>query len=221
MSAGGRTIDQDCYDNNPGSWHLGVLNQLGLRGRSLVLDVTYDYEVWNQPIYSYNFVYFNPKNKNETDSLAEALIPIEDYTKDKFKKYRSKDAVSIVGVAMDVTYVVENNPTPQRVDSAADDSYKSVRYLYDLELDRAGNIIGGEWMHNLHPDFLWTPSPNARALTAGDRYLIQKKLDKDSWDSSSSVPQSWRPIAKRTTELSGSPLALIVEELIQRSRVGL
>lgn len=40
----GRVIEPDCVDNNPASWHLSVLNQIGITGRSMIMDATYDYQ---------------------------------------------------------------------------------------------------------------------------------------------------------------------------------
>lgn len=219
-NASGRILDQDCFDSNPGTWHMGIVNQIGLSKRSFVMDATFDYEVWNQPVYGYNYTYFNPQTKKSVKSIAEASVSIDEFTKDKFKSFRSKDAATVVGVAMDVTYVVETRPTAQRTDSENADAHKTVQYLYDLELDRKGQIIGGEWWHNAHPDFMWTPTPKARALTAGDQYLIQRGLDKDGWDGKSAIPASWKSIAQRTAKANGSPLGLVVESLIQLSHIG-
>ena len=42
------------------------------------------------------------------------------------------------------------------------------RYLYTLELDSTGKIIGGEWHQNAHPDFLWLAPPGTRAVATGE-----------------------------------------------------
>jgi hypothetical protein len=50
------------------------------------------------------------------------------------------------------------------------DAQRSVRYLYELELDRDGDIIGGEWYTHRPPDFLWTAwRPLAWHTSASDR----------------------------------------------------
>ena len=49
----GRIPDGDCQDVNPGSFHVLITNLLGIQGRPLAEDRTYDYEVWNQPIIGY------------------------------------------------------------------------------------------------------------------------------------------------------------------------
>src|SRR5262249_50319012 len=76
----GRIIDQDCFDTNPGTWHLAVVNQIGIGKRSFVLDVTYDYEVWNQPARKYSYVYFNPQTLKPVGKLQDAIVAIDDMT---------------------------------------------------------------------------------------------------------------------------------------------
>ena len=60
MDANGRLLSARAFDTNPGTWHMSVVNQIGVARRSFVIDATYDYEVWNQPVYSYRYSYFNP-----------------------------------------------------------------------------------------------------------------------------------------------------------------
>ena len=109
---------------------------------------------------------------------------------------------------MQVAYVVETAPNHNRTDSAAQDAITTVDYLYDLELDANGNIVGGEWYHKTHPDFLWTYDAGARAQTSGDTAL--KVSD---WKPGAPLPAAWTGYAKRTSA-SGLPMATIVEALI-------
>lgn len=205
----GRITAPTCFDTNPGTWHLAVTNQLGAAQRSLVLDVTYDYEVWNQPCLGYEYRYFNPQTNKSTSVLAEALVKVGEFTKDKFKKYRSSQATHIVGVAMTVSYMVETKPIQRETDNSSFDAIQSVEYLYDLELDSKGNIIGGEWYQNAHPDFLWTAPANSRAVSTFDRQATGE------WDTDQVIPATWRAAAKASAQSQGAPLAVIVEHLIR------
>lgn len=209
----GRTTSQKCFDTNPAAWHMAVVNQIGVAQRSFVLDVTFDYEVWNQPVYRYQYRYFNPQTKQETDNLADAKIDIADFTNDKFEDYRSDDAKSVVGIAMDLYYVVETRPSQIQSDNPSRDAIHKVRYLYDLELDTQDEIIGGEWYSNEHPDFLWTPPPNARAATVYDQQVS------GTWAKDETLPEAWRDLAKKAAQAQTAPLATIVEHLIDFSRV--
>ena len=86
-----------------------------------------------------------------------------------------------------------------------------MQYLYDLELDAEGTIIGGEWLHQAHPDFLWTPPPQSRALTDADRQAS------GAWSIPGPLPQSWQSAA-RLASMNQQPLAKIVEALIAAAR---
>ncbi|MYM60604.1 peptidase [Vibrio sp. OCN044] len=204
----GRVIEPDCVDNNPASWHLSVLNQIGITGRSMIMDATYDYQVWNQPILGYRVKYFNPETNRASNDPAEVTIAMDDYKQDKFTKYRSSRAVSVVGVEMVVDYMVETNPTHRNYDKPQLDGVSRVRYYYDLELDASGNVIGGEWYQNRHPDFLWTPTPQAVAKSYYD--------GRGSWDVTQSVPTSWQSQAPRASRHT-QPMTSIVTTLFEAS----
>lgn len=205
--ANGRVISQKCFDTNPATWHLAVTHQIGLARRSFVLDATYDYQVWNQPALGYSYSYFNPQTGYYADDLTSARVPMGEFTADKFRAYRSKNAASVVGITMDFTYVHETLPSHEGSDSASQDSLRTVRYFYDLELDARGNVIGGEWYANLHPDFLWVPKPGTHARSTAENQAS------GSWSGAGIVPNSWRKAAL-SAENQGQPLGKLVETLL-------
>lgn len=195
---------------------MAIVNQIGVSKRSMVIDATFDYEVWNQPVQSYSYKYFNPQTLKPVANLEDAKVAISEFSKDKFKKFRSKNAAFVVGISMDMTYVVETEPSHKKTDSEANDNLTTASYQYDLELDAEGNIIGGEWYNNTHPDFLWTPTPNAKAKTPGDQMLARSGADDARWNGSEAMPREWQDVAKRTSQ-GGAPLATIVEALLKLS----
>lgn len=203
----GRVISSAVFDTNPGAWHLAVVNQLAGR-RSFVMDATYDYQVWNQPVFSYEYLYFNPQEAQQPSELADAIVRRESFTNDKFARYRSPEAAAVVGVVMRVGYVVETRPSHATSDSPENDQLTYVDYLYDLELDAGGAVIGGEWWQNPHPDFLWTPPPRARATTPADQFATGE------WTVSQPLPRRWAEAARRESA-NQRPLAKIVETLIE------
>lgn len=207
----GRITSSRCFDTNPATWHLSIVNQIGVAKRGMVMDATYDYEVWNQPVLSYRYHYFNPRSMEATESLAQATVDLGDHPEDRFRKYRSPRAKRLAGVVMEVEYVVETSPTQRPTDSPADDATRTAQYYYDVELDEAGLFIGGEWYQQARPDFLWTPPPGARALTPGDA------LATGDWPAMSVLPEVWRKAAVRTSS-GGMPLARIVERLVELAR---
>lgn len=203
----GRILDEKCFDTNPANWHQIVVNQIGVAKRSFVLDATFDYEVWNQPVYSYSYKYFNPQTGRSARTLRTATVEMSKFTKDKFKKFRSPKAAYVVGIEMEVTYVVETSANHNEEDSAENDATTSVTYMYDLELDENMEIVGGEWYSNVHPDFLWAPIKAGKATSIGDSRL------RGTWDGKSALPKFWKDVAVMTAVHSGLPLAAIIDGL--------
>ncbi len=224
----GRILEASCFDTNPGTWHLVAVNQIGVNKKGFVLDATYDYQVWNQPAFAYEYSYFDPRDAarnwdyeddqkfKNLDTLRQAQVDLNDFSEDRFRQYRGSGAVSVVGVHMKFTYVSEKDVSHAERDSAASSSLTSVHYYYDLELDAEGNIVGGEWYQLEHPDFMWAPVSKATAI--GD-----ESLDHDPrgarWKK-----RGIRPIsaelrnAALESSIQGQPLARIISELIQKSR---
>jgi len=204
----GRVIAQDCFDTNPASWHLSVVNQIGASARSFVMDATFDYEVWNQPVLSYEYRYFNTQAWHYAGTLAEATTSMASFTNDYFSAYRSSTAASVVGIAMDVSYLVETRASQATTDGPNDDAVQRVRYYYDVELDVMGRMIGGEWYSNKHPDFLWTPPEGVKAVTSADWQAV------GFWRQGEPMPAAWQQAARQASAFDCAPLAAIVERLI-------
>lgn len=208
----GRILNEECFDTNPGNWHVAIVNQIGLAKRSFVIDATFDYEVWNQPVYGYKYKYFNPQTGREARTLKTGTVAINEFSNDKFKKFRSKKTASVIGIEMEVSYIAETLPSANLTDSPSNDRVVTVTYMYDLELNDKGQIIGGEWYSNAHPDFLWLPPADSRAESYGEQAL------EGSWNVGQPLPEFWRDIAIRTATKHGQPLASIIEPLIKAAQ---
>ena len=85
--------------------------------------------------------------------------------------------------------------------------YSQFLLCYDLELDAAGKVIGGEWYTRDHPDFLWTPPAGSRAVTRHEAAATGE------WDNTQPLPESWR-VAAQAAAREGTPLATLVESMI-------
>ena len=206
----GRVVDPDCFTTNPGTWHLSIVNQIGVLKQHMVMDATYDLAVWNQPVFKYHYSYFNPQTLEVSDRLFGSVVPIEQYAIDKFKKYRSPKARYVVGIAMTVTYVDESWPSS----SGRKETPKvRVRYVYDLELDADHKIIGGEWYHTKHPDFIWAPVPGSRPISKGELALGAVA----DWDGFGPVPENLARAAQVSSP-EREPVSAIVRGLIKRSQ---
>ena len=135
----------ECRDTNAGAFHVILANKIGLRQEGFVADVTRSLQVWNQPIFGF-----------DTKVLGERAP----------SPGAAPDAVREVEVETRMSYTVETrarwradreeNPGP---------SVREATYRYVVELNAQGDIVGGEWMTEERPDFLWT---RERADFSGD-----------------------------------------------------
>jgi hypothetical protein len=218
----GRILDPECFDVNPGFFHLALVNQLGQASlsqdpagsmRTLVMDATYDAEVWNQPIYGYEYAYFDPRDQKPAGNLSLAMIERASFPEDRFSKWRDPNTKWIVGIALKLDYVSETTARPVLTDSPQNDALTRVTYLYDLELDQNQGIIGGEWYQDAHPDFLWVPVPGSRATMPGD------SIAEGKWDVSGAFSAPWlKAIDYHVKNLNGYPFAAVVDGLLDASR---
>lgn len=200
----GRIIDPKCFDVDPGTWHIAVANQLGRYQRSFVMDSTFDLEVWNFPIVSYRLTYFNPQNWKESSKLSSSVIRMNQFGLDKFREFRSSRATYVVGIKMDVSHLNAIEPTRSNSNKP---SLKTVRYIYDLELDGAMNIVGGEWYSNIHPDFLWTYNVGRQAIATGESKILS-----ENWSPFTPVPMHWGAVAQKASA-RGQPLFALLRQL--------
>lgn len=208
---GDRETDPMCFDTNPATWHLAVVNQIGVSKRSFVLDTNAGYEVWNQPVAGYEYRYTNLLNGAPAKTLREGRVKVSDLPNDRFRNTRAPGTVYVVGVEMALEYVAENMPAVSTEDHPNNDVHMMQNYVYDLELNANNEIIGGEWRSHVHPDFLWAPAKDAKAKADGDVYL-DRQGDREAWDGRSPLPASWREAILFSSERE-QPLARIVEQL--------
>lgn len=194
-----------CIGVHPAVWHLGVVNVIGIQGRSFVADIDANATVNNHPIAGYEFEYFNPKTTEITYSLNKIMVAVEDYPEDPFKKFRNKNTRFIVGVKAKMLYTNWAYPDKDESNSLKDDDIKSREFIYDLELDANGNIIGGQWRLSLDgvtklankvewPDFIWKITKNWKKEFKGMKGLTEWK------DKTRVPPKDWKKAALNTLD---------------------
>jgi hypothetical protein len=121
----------ECRDANAGMFHLVLANKLGKQGKGFIADLNRELQVWNHPIFSFNMEVTHESNQASRDAAPGTVKEVE--------------VVTTVG------YGIENSPT---WDSG--DPVDSVRqFSYRLELNESGEILGGAWLDEARPDFLW------------------------------------------------------------------
>ena len=130
-------------DMNAGAFHIVLANQLGLQGKGFIADIENGREVWNHVAYDY-----------ETQIIEDNLSPGFDSAPGTYKVVRVKTEINVVfNIIRNSWFPVVGTPLQ---------TFKSNIYEYDLDLDEKGAIIGGKWISELRPDFLWTMAPVLR-----------------------------------------------------------
>jgi hypothetical protein len=208
-----REINPTCLDSNPATWHMAIVNQIGIAKRSFVMDAQNNYEVWNHPVFSYIYAYKNPSTGKDAATLEEAKAAVGSY-EDSYAKFRAPNAKYVVRVVMSVDYVSESQPSEALEDNSGFDVHVNKNLVYDLELDEQDNIVGGEWQSYTHPDFLWVPMLGQKPKTEGDFWV---ERGGESWNGSSPLPNTWREAA-RVSSRRDAPLAYVVEKLFELSK---
>jgi hypothetical protein len=211
ISPNGRYSQPECFDTNPGTFHLALANQIGRGKRSFIMDSVATWEIWNYPIVGYDFKYFNPQNfvPSVTPTYLppqKAIIPIEEYAKDKFSQTRSPNTAYIVGVEAKVNILKERLPAFLAVEGPEQNVFSVETFKYDLELDQNGNIVGGEWYSHEHPDFLWIVPKDAMANGPLDNEL------QGDWNPKNELfPKAWVKPAIRSSKIGIVPHQIVMK----------
>ncbi|MCO5143248.1 MAG: hypothetical protein M9962_09190 [Oligoflexia bacterium] len=202
----------ECEDTNPATFHLSLVNQIGLMGRSFTLDSVNSSEVWNYPIKNYQISYFDVQTEQTSDDWKSLLVRKEIYNNDPYQKYRSNDVAYILGAKASVRVLSdEEEPSTDKVDGVEQDVYLDFSFSYDLELDENFEVIGGEWRSENFPDFLWVATRNAKIYSYGSDYI------REPWDGAAPVPVSWKSAYEIDAE-EGMILSNFVDLLVRKSQ---
>ncbi len=139
-----------CADTNPGSFHIAMANYLGIQQRAFGIDATTTYEKWNHPVFDYRTTLLERQRTNATgaNAVAERLY-----------------------IRSDVTYALEIEPAWNPMNDSPEYPQKTKAYHYTLELDAAGNIVGGEWL---------TALEGGRYMSLSEAITYLTELDENS-----------------------------------------
>ncbi|KAJ8522348.1 hypothetical protein ON010_g17712 [Phytophthora cinnamomi] len=158
----GRHSNAAYRDLNPAYFHVAAANLLGKLNTTFVVDVSANAEVWNQPVRGFKVF---EQTAMSLEEGAQTFYGLESYPWNAAAK-------SLVYVKSRLSWIVETYTDGGLVASGEVNQYTAGKYYhYLLELDDAGEIIGGEWVYGSdddHPDFLWLPKgkPAATAVTS-------------------------------------------------------
>ena len=119
-----------CKDMNPGAMHVILTNQIGGKKEGFAAEVDPGHEVWNQPVFGYEFEILGSAKSKFSKNAVRAkmkMIYADELPKSSWEP--------VIGT-----------PNFQRGEKD---------YEYILELDADGKITGGEWISKDHPDLFW------------------------------------------------------------------
>ncbi|KAG3115382.1 hypothetical protein PI124_g12813 [Phytophthora idaei] len=155
----GRHTNAAYRDLNPAYFHIASANILGKLNATFVADVDAAAEVWNQPVRGFKVF---EQTAMSLEEAAQTFYGLEEYPWNAAAK-------SIVYVKSRLSWIFETYTDGGLVASGEINRYTTGKYYYYLlELDDAGEIIGGEWVYDSdsdHPDFLWVPKAKPAANT--------------------------------------------------------
>jgi hypothetical protein len=131
------STSENCADDmNAGAFHIVLTNKIGLEGNGFIADIDRGSQVWNHLPHHYTSTI---RNMN--------LPPLSSSAPGTVNMIRVRTIVSYVYL------LTRNSWTP--VIGTSGQRYTNRTYDYYLDLDSSGNIIGGDWISNQRPDFLW------------------------------------------------------------------
>lgn len=122
-----KRFNDPCTDVNPGAFHVVLGNLIGLKKKTFLMDDTKGAAVWNYPIYSY-----------KSKVLKRSWI---------------NNGIERLQIETKVVFGGSVLPHDNKIDSKR--FMRQRIFQYNLDLDYQGNIIGGNWLSQRHPDFLW------------------------------------------------------------------
>lgn len=130
-----RNRERDCHqDLNAGAFHIILSNRMGIEGKGLIADLNRYQEVWNHPITSYESTITGTQRPDRNSAPGTSKV---------------------VNVKTIINYVVDQGHDWHPILGTSKQKYKQYVYFYQLDIDHAGTIIGGEWTSKVRPDFLW------------------------------------------------------------------
>lgn len=146
----------ECRDVNAGTFHLIISNMLGLAGKSFVADIDRYNDVWNQPIIGYRSTILGEENvfgvDREKNIERRVRVKTTFIYGEELKFYTPELAAQ--GHRNFVSKLPVNGTPHQKI--------LERDYEYILELNAAGNVVGGTWVTATRPDFMWNYAKSKR-----------------------------------------------------------
>jgi hypothetical protein len=139
----------ECRDVNAGSFHIVLSNMIGIHGMGFVADIDRFNDVWNQPVTSYTSIV----DKEEPLLLEHHALGVSKRIRVKTKMTYGEELKFFTTelAASGAINFVSKSP----VTGTPHQEFRFKNYEYILELNEQGMIIGGDWISETRPDFMW------------------------------------------------------------------
>ena len=144
----------DCRGINAGAYHIILANMISLRDQGFIADVTRGAEVWNQAVSGYKTRVVQQRTQVSTQAAPGTVKEV------------------LVETVMTYTHEIAHSWDRVQIPQ----SNKTVVYKYWLELDKEDSIVGGLWVSEKRPDFLWRrerPSPEFQGKWAALSEIVK------------------------------------------------
>ncbi|WPU67030.1 hypothetical protein [Peredibacter starrii] len=139
----------ECADVNAGAFHVVIANMIGINSQGFIAEVDRYNDVWNQPVYSYDSKIVGELPLTEKDIKAGIDKKIQIKTDMTY----AEELVFWKQKYADEGYLGFVSKEP--VTGTLAQTYSVRNYEYVIELDNAGQVIGGEWISETRPDMIW------------------------------------------------------------------
>lgn len=129
------SMGEDCtQDLNAGAFHLILTNRIGLEKKGFIADMDRNEQVWNHPIHSYNSWVLREGGSYNNSAPG---------------------TIRTVKMSTTITYADESVNTWLPLLGTSEQKNITQELTYILDINQRGEIIGGEWLSQVRPDFLW------------------------------------------------------------------
>lgn len=124
-------------DLNAGAFHIIIANKLALQGQGIIMDVDRFKEVWNQPVVGYRSTMKGPYRPTRGAAWS---------------------AKSEYDVKTELWYVAESEPSFAPAHGTEYQIIEKMDLEYRIEVNQYNEIVGGAWISEKRPDFIWQKS---------------------------------------------------------------
>jgi hypothetical protein len=139
----------ECRDVNAGGFHVVLANMIGIHGKGFVADIDRFNDVWNQPVTGY-----------ESEIIGEEAINLAHQAQGIHRRVRIRTRMIYGEELKFKTPELEaqgllNFVSKFPVTLTPAQEFRAKDYQYIVEVNQEGEVIGGEWLTETRPDFLW------------------------------------------------------------------